>query len=155
MKAVPTASARASETAVLDRIRRLPHGKASFKQLIKEMNAKGGQRAELEAALGRLVQKGQLIELRSGQFVLPSMSREFAVGRLRVHREGYAFLHTSYEIAGVKGDIFVPQKSAETAMHGDLVVVRVGHIGADGKADGEIYEILERAHQTVVGEFRV
>lgn len=155
MRPVPPTTPRASETAVLERVRRLSHGKASFKQLVKELNAKGGQREQLEATLGRLVQKGELIELRSGQYVLPNMSREYAVGRLRVHREGYAFLHTSYEISGIKGDIFVPQKSAETAMHGDRVVVRIGHIGQDGKADGEIYDILERAHQTVVGEFRV
>lgn len=155
MRQVPLLTARASESAVLERIRRLPHGKASFKQLLKEMNVKGGQRAVLETTLARLVQKGELIELRGGQFVLPSLSREYAVGRLRVHREGYAFLHTVYPIAGVQGDIFIPQKSAEKAMHGDRVVVRVGNIGRDGKADGEIYEILERAHDTIVGEFRV
>jgi ribonuclease R len=40
-------------------------------------------------------------------------------------------------------------------MHGDRVVVRVGRIGADGKADGEIVKVLARAHPTVVGEVRV
>ena len=40
-------------------------------------------------------------------------------------------------------------------MHGDRVVVRIARIEGDGRADGEIVKILRRAHQTVVGEFRV
>ena len=40
-------------------------------------------------------------------------------------------------------------------MHGDRVVVRITRIERDGRADGEIVEVLRRAHPTVVGEFRV
>ena len=40
-------------------------------------------------------------------------------------------------------------------MHGDRVVVRIARIERDGRADGEIVKVLRRAHQTVVGEFRV
>jgi ribonuclease R len=35
------------------------------------------------------------------------------------------------------------------------VVVRIGRIDSDGKADGEIVRVLRRAHASVVGEFRV
>ena len=40
-------------------------------------------------------------------------------------------------------------------MHGDRVIVRVGRVDSDGRAEGEIVRILRRAHATVVGEFRV
>jgi ribonuclease R len=40
-------------------------------------------------------------------------------------------------------------------MHGDRVVAHISRIANDGRADGEIVKILRRAHQTVVGEFRV
>src|SRR5581483_9534824 len=58
-------------------------------------------------------------------------------------------------IEGVQGDVFIPPESAEKAMHGDRVVVRIARIEAGGRADGEIVKILKRAHPDVVGEFRI
>jgi ribonuclease R len=48
-----------------------------------------------------------------------------------------------------------PRESAQTAMHGDRVVVHISRIESDGRADGEIVKILRRAHLTVVGEFKI
>ena len=58
-------------------------------------------------------------------------------------------------IEGIQGDIFLPPETAEKAMHGDRVVVRIARIEAGGRADGEIVKVLQRAHLTVVGEFRI
>ena len=83
------------------------------------------------------------------------MSREYAVGRLNMHRDGYGFLIADHPVEGLKGDVYIPRESAQAAMHGDRVVVRIARIERDGRADGEIVKVLRRAHQTVVGEFRV
>jgi ribonuclease R len=144
-----------TDAALLDHISRLPHARAGFKQLVKEMGARGEDRAELESALDRLTARGELVELRSGQFIVTSRSREFAVGRLNVHRDGFGFLIADNPVAGVQGDIFLPPATVQKAMNGDRVVVRVGRIESDGKADGEIVKVLKRAHATVVGEFRI
>ncbi len=144
-----------TDRTLLDHISRLPHGKATFKQLVKELGAKGVPRAELEPALDRLTAGGDLVELRSGHFVLTANSREFSVGRLNKHRDGYAFLVSDKPMPGVVGDIYIPTASAEAAMHGDRVLVRVSRIEASGRADGEIVSVLKRANATVVGEFRV
>ncbi len=144
-----------SDAAILDHIRSLPHARAAFKQLVKELGARRGAREEMEAALTRMVSRGELIELRSGQYVAADRSREFAVGRLHMHRDGYGFLVSDRPVEAVQGDIFLPPGTAEKAMHGDRVVVRIGRIGPDGRAEGEIVRILRRAHVNVVGEFRV
>ena len=144
-----------TDAALLDHIARLPHSRGSFKQLVREMGAKGEQRAELETALARLAARGDLIELRSGQFAVTARSREFATGRLQMHRDGYGFLISDRPIEGIAGDIFIPPESAEKAMHGDRVVVRIARIEAGGRADGDIVKVLARAHPTVVGEFRI
>ena len=39
-------------------------------------------------------------------------------------------------------------------MHGDRVLVRIGRLGREGRAEGEVVKVLARAHPTVVGEFR-
>src|SRR3954463_5234002 len=144
-----------TDRALLDHIAALPHARANFKQLVRETGARGEQRDELEASLARLTGRGDLIELRSGQYAVTTRSREFAVGRLQMHKDGYGFLMSERPIEGVTGDIFIPPDSAERAMHGDRVVVRIGRIEAGGRADGEIVKVLKRAHLTGVGEFRI
>jgi ribonuclease R len=144
-----------TDASLLDHITRLPHARANFKQLVREMGTRGEQRDELEAALARLAARGDLIELRSGHYAVTSRSREFAVGRLQMHRDGYGFLIADRPVEGIQGDIFLPPESAEKAMHGDRVVVRIARIESDGRADGEIVKVLKRAHPTVVGEFRI
>ena len=136
-------------------ISRLPHRRGNFKQLIRELGAKGAQREEVETALARLAARGDLIEVRSGHYAVTAGSREFAVGRLNMHRDGYGFLISDRPMEGVAGDIFIPRESAKAAMHGDRVVVRIARIEADGRADGEIVKVLKRAYATVVGEFRI
>ena len=109
----------------------------------------------MEAALTRLAARGDLIELKSGQYVVTARTREFAVGRLNLHRDGYGFLISERPIPGIAGDIFIPPEAAEKAMHGDRVIVRIARIEAGGRADGEIVKVLKRAHPTVVGEFQI
>jgi len=68
-----------TDAALLGHISRLPHARANFKQLIRELGAKGAQRADLETALARLAARGELLELRSGHYAVTAGSREFAV----------------------------------------------------------------------------
>jgi ribonuclease R len=144
-----------SEAALLEHITRLPHGKANHKQLIRELGARGASREELESLLARLVARGDLIETRAGHFTAVRGNREFAVGRLSMHRDGYGFLISDHPLEGIAGDIYIGADSARGAMHGDRAVVRVGRVAPDGRADGEVIKIIKRAHPTVVGEFQV
>jgi ribonuclease R len=105
--------------------------------------------------LARLTERGDLVEVRSGHFIATRFSREYAAGRLQMHRDGYGFVVPDRPVEGLRGDIYVPRESAQTAMHGDRVVVRIARVEKDGRADGEIVKILRRAHLTVVGEFQM
>jgi ribonuclease R len=140
---------------LLDYIEHLPHGRATWKQLLRELGAKGHSKEELERALERLTERGELVELRSGHFVSTRVSRQYSTGRLNMHRDGYGFLVSDQPIEGIRGHIFLPPESAQKAMHGDRVLVRIGRIENDGRADGEIVRVLRRAHPHVVGEFRL
>jgi ribonuclease R len=144
-----------TDAELVGHIARLPHRRGNFKQVIRELGAKGAQREEVETALARLTARGDLLELRSGHYAVTAGSREFAVGRLNMHRDGYGFLISDRPMDGIAGDVFIPRESAKAAMHGDRVVVRIARIEADGRADGEIVKVLRRAHPRVVGEFRI
>ena len=152
---MPRTADRLTEASLLEHIGRLPHGRASFKQLVKEFHAKGGQREEIERMLQLLALRGELVELRGDQYVLVSKSREYAVGRVNMHRDGYGFVIPDKPVEGVRGDIYISRDEAAGLMNGDRVVARLSGVGSDGKADGSIVRILKRAHVTVVGEFHV
>lgn len=141
--------------SLLEHIRKLPHGRATLKQLLRERSRQGVTREHLESELKRLTQRGEIIETRAGHYTAAGVSREFAVGRLNVHRDGYAFLIPDVPVPGLRGDVYIPKESASRAMHGDRVVARIARIERDGKADGEIVRVLRRAHLSVVGEFRI
>jgi ribonuclease R len=133
----------------------LPHGRATLKQLLRELSRQGMTKPDVEAELDKLAASGAVVETRSGQYVATGASREFAAGRLSVHRDGFAFITPDVPIPGLKGDIYIPKENAGRAMHGDRVVARIGRIEPDGRAHGEILRVLKRAHPSVVGEFRV
>jgi ribonuclease R len=144
-----------AESLVMQRMAAQPHGRAALKTLLRELTARGGERKAVEDAVERLAARGTLIELRGGQYVLPSRTQEFAAGRVNMHREGYGFVIPDVPPPGVLGDIFLPPRTAGEAMHGDRVLARITRVDRDGRAEGEIVRILKRAHPTVVGEFRV
>jgi len=144
-----------SDREILDRIRQMPHAKASFKNLLRELGAHGEKRDGLENVLQGMVEKGLLVEYRSGHFVAASHSKDFIAGRLSVHRDGYGFVVPLQKAADIAGDIFIPPSAISPAMHGDRVLAHITFVKPDGKAEGTILKILNRAHPTVVGEFRV
>ena len=145
----------AMDRQVLEYVEGLPHGRASWKQLVRELGSRGFSKEELERAIERLAERGELVELRSGHYVSTRASRQYATGRLNMHRDGYGFVVADQPIEGMRGDIFLPPDEAQKAMHGDRVLARIGRIERDGRADGEILRVLRRAHPHVVGEFRL
>jgi len=144
-----------TDASVLEHIRKLPHARATFKQLVRELHLQGEKRDALEDVLDRLAEKGQLVELRSGHFVAVGANSEYVSGRLSIHRDGFGFLIPDQPLENVQGDIFLPPSEAAEGMHGDRALVHITRFGGEGRAEGEVIRILRRAHITVVGEFRV
>jgi ribonuclease R len=143
------------DASLLEHIRRLPHARATYKQLVRELRLDSEGRAELEGALDRLAEKGQLVELRSGHFVAVGSSAEYAAGQLFVHRDGFGFVIPKRKSEEIQGDIYLNSDEAAKGMSGDRVLVQITHIDSQGRAEGKVLRILQRAHMTVVGEFRI
>ncbi len=150
-----------SDSAILKKIERQPKSTAGFKQLVRELGLHGAAREELFARLERLVSSGQLMEVDSGRYTIPKTAagKNVLVGTLSMHRDGYGFVtpdastldaHLKTQLSG---DIFIPPPAVGSAMHGDRVLVEVGTIRPDGRAEGRIVRPVVRAHSTVVGIF--
>jgi ribonuclease R len=149
-----------SDSAILKKIEQQPKRSAGFKQLVRELGLRGEQRRELDDRLDRLVGAGRLVKVDSDHYAIPSAStsKNTIVGRLSMHRDSYGFVLPDPKSLGSRfknlaGDIFIPPPFIGNAMHGDQVLVEVGTIRPDGRAEGRILRPVNRAHTTVVGTF--
>ena len=157
----PTILDKLSDSAILKKIERQPKSTAGFKQLVRELGLHGAARQELSARLQRLVSSGQLVQVDSDRYAIPkaAASKNVLVGKLSMHRDGYGFVTPDAATldphlkALLAGDIFIPPPAVGSAMHGDRVLVEVGPIRPDGRAEGRIVRPVVRAHSTVVGIF--
>ena len=152
---------RLSDSAILKKIERQPKGTAGFKQLVRELGLHGAARHELSEHLQSMVNSGHLIQVDSDRYMIPKAApgKNVLVGKLSMHRDGYGFVTpdaTSLDArlkTQLAGDIFIPPPAVGSAMHGDRVLVEVGTIRPDGRAEGRIVRPVVRAHSTVVGIF--
>src|SRR5689334_21705207 len=99
------------DASLLAHIEKQAHGKTSRKHLFKELRVKGDDRAGVEAAVDRLVGRGELIQLNGQNYVAASRSREFVPGRVSIHRDGYGFLIPDRPVSGMQGDLYINRDS--------------------------------------------
>ncbi|MGA7382519.1 MAG: RNB domain-containing ribonuclease [Terriglobales bacterium] len=150
-----------SDSVILKKLERLPKRTAGFKQLVRELGLHGDARRELSDRLAGLVASGQLIQVESDRYALPQAAsgKNMVVGKLSMHRDGFGFVIPDPASLNeplksqLSRDIFIPPPAVGSAMHGDLVLVEVGNIRPDGRAEGRIIRSVNRAHATVVGIF--
>jgi ribonuclease R len=150
-----------SDSAIVKKLERQPKQTAGFKQLVRELGLRGEARGELSRQLERLVASGLLRRVDSDRYALPpaASGKNLVVGRLSMHRDGFGFVIPDpgsleeHLKARLSGDIFIPPPFVGSAMHGDRVLVEVGAIRPDGRAEGRIIRPVGRAHSTVVGTF--
>ena len=150
-----------SDSNILKKIEQQVKHTAGFKQLLRELGLHGAERRELETRLKKLVQSEQLIQVDSDHYAIPraATGKNLIVGRLSQHRDGFGFVIPEAGSpdealrARLTGDVFIPPPAIGAAMHGDRVLVEVGAIKPDGRAEGRILRTLNRAHPTVVGIF--
>ncbi len=137
---------------VLNQIREQVDHPATVKELLQVLRIPRETRATFRRALKRLVESGQLIEIRGNRFGLPDRMN-LVVGRVTTNPRGFGFVEA--ERSGDEGptSIFIPGVNLNQAMHGDRVVVRVERAGDGDRAEGRILRILERGTASVVGRY--
>ncbi|HEU5453143.1 MAG TPA: RNB domain-containing ribonuclease [Terriglobales bacterium] len=143
-----------NDEAILKKIAQQPKHFAGFKQLVRELGVHGvEERRALNDRLQKLVERGDLVE-DGDRYALPKTSgKNLVTGRLSMHRDGYGFVVPEAEEvrARISGDIYIHPHAVGSAMHGDRVLVEIGAVRPDGRAEGRILRVVGRAHNTVVG----
>jgi len=132
---------------------RVPHP-ATSRELLRVLKIPRDERNEFKRNLRNLVNDGALIQIKGNRYGLPDQM-DLVVGKLDGHPSGFGFVAPEKPIEGLTRDIYVPEHGMQDAMHGDRVVVRIERYREDGRAEGRIVQVLERAASTVVGRYEV
>lgn len=132
---------------------RVPHP-ATPREIQRELRISRDERTSFKRNLRSLVNDGSLIQIKGNRYGLPDRM-DLVVGKVEGHPSGFGFVVPERPIEGLKRDIYVAQHHLKEAMHGDRVVVRIERYREDGRAEGKIVQVLERAAATVVGRYEV
>lgn len=114
--------------------------------LSKALGIHSSERRTIRDSLDALERDGVIVRIRKDRYVLPETA-QLVTGRIEFHRNGSAHVISEKR---EEGDIFVTAENAETALHGDSVVVRLDERGGD-RREGRVIRILARGTQRIVG----
>ena len=132
---------------------RVPHP-ATPRELLRVLKVPRDERTTFKRHLRQLVSDGALIQIKGNRYGLPDRM-DLVVGKLDGHPSGFGFVAPERPVEGLARDIYVAEHNMQEAMHGDRVVVRIERYREDGRAEGKIVQVLERAATTVVGRYVV
>jgi ribonuclease R len=139
-----------SRDEILEQMRERVHHPAGTRELLQLLKIPKEERASFRRHLKSLAADGHLIQIRGERFGLPE-KMDLYVGRLQTHAAGYGFVTPERDIEG--RDIFIGNTQLNEAMHGDRVVVRIERTKSDGRVEGRVIRVLERAHRSLVGRY--
>lgn len=138
------------------------------KELAVILQIPAGKREELHKILDMLLEEGKIAINKRGRYEIVksnSVKKEtekqstkterkkgqYYTGTFISHPRGFGFL----EIPEAEEDIFIPEESIGTALHGDTVQIVVKKDSKDGKrCEGEVVKVLERGTREVVGTYQ-
>jgi len=125
------------------------------RELMRLLRLKTEDRHDLKHALNELVLSGNIIKTRGNHYGLPE-KMDLETGIFQAHPSGFGFVLPEKKGAP---DVYISARGRLDAMDGDKVVARVsppvGRKKTEGKREGVIIRILERAHTKVVGTYEL
>jgi len=119
------------------------------RDIVDALNVESDDSREiLRRRLRAMLRDGQLVQTRRNAYGLPSRM-DLLKGRISAHRDGFGFV-----IPDDGGsDLFISSREMRKVLHGDRVLAGVTGTDRQGRREGMITEVLERANDSIVGRY--
>ncbi len=121
----------------------------TVREVTQELGLPAAARPVIRRLLRRMVTEGRLVVMRGRRFGVRALLGDL-VGRFTRRPEGYGFVVPDDP---TEEDLYVPPEAQAGALHGDLVAASVVSVRRDGKREGRIVRVVERASSRVAGMF--
>ena len=119
------------------------------KYIVERLNVVSDDSREiLRRRLQAMIRDGQLVKNRRNAYGLPA-KMDLVAGRISAHKDGYGFVMPE----DGESDLYLSPRQMRSVLHGDRVLASVIGVDARGRREGAVREILERAHERIVGRF--
>jgi ribonuclease R len=119
----------------------------NYKQIAAKLNIRDTQnRNSVIKALGQLSAQKIINQKEPGKYVFLAEKRDYIEGTLEMTSSGNAYLLLSDQ-----EDVFIARRNTNKALDGDHVLVYQSKRRNNGKKEGEVVEIIQRASQDYIG----
>lgn len=118
----------------------------SFSLLCSLLDVRQEEYELFKRRLAAMERSGELLQNRKGNFVIPERVNLIS-GRVEGHADGYGFLIPDDH----SEDIYLDARQMAGLLHKDKALVRISGSARDGRREGVVVEVLERANTRVVG----
>lgn len=136
---------------VLDFLRRRLGEKFTIRQLAQRLNVSKHNQKFLKAELLNLIHEGKVILDRDQHYTVRDQNKVLK-GIIKLHSEGFGFFIPDSK---KKFDVFIPQRFTNFAMNGDEILVESQRNQRDGRFEGKVIQVVNRANEVVVGTLRL
>ncbi|MEK6765393.1 MAG: ribonuclease R [Planctomycetota bacterium] len=130
-------------------------------ELAEHFKTDDSESEQFRTLLRELELKGEIVRIKKEQYANPKKAN-LLVGKLDANQRGFGFVVPVKE--GISDDIYVDAEGLGSAMHGDIVVVRLPSTkkkkkggrkkGERERNAGRIIDVLHRENETVVGTLK-
>ena len=132
---------------ILKVFKECPSKSFNYKQIAVKLNISDTQkRNDIIKALGQLNAQKIIKQTDPGKYGLLASKKDYLEGTLKMTSTGNAYLLMPDE-----EDIFIARRNTNRTLDGDRVLVYQIRKRNNGKREGEVVEILERASQDYIG----
>lgn len=133
----------------LEKLRKLLTNPMPMRAILEKLDAPAPARSALRKRIRDLTNDGSIVRLKGATYGLPN-KMNLVTGSVQGHPDGFGWVIPD---SAEEADVFLSQRAFGEAMSGDRVVARVEGSRSDGKREGRVIQILERAHHTIPGVF--
>lgn len=135
---------------ILELLRSKPKQSFNARQLARHLDLSSGEHKDLRKVLKELTQTGKIMMDAEERYSCRDVNK-ILKGTIQLKPEGYGFFCPDSQ---KKVDVFVPPRHTLHAMSGDTVLVESVRNSRDGRFEGQVVQILERAHKVLVGTLK-
>lgn len=124
------------------------------REIARALGTPAEARPSLRKRLRAMAEAGALLRIR-GRYAAPG-SLSVCRGVFRGHRRGFGFVAPEAAAGEERPpDVMIGKTRTLGAMDGDVVSARVERVHPDGRREGRVLDVLERARRTLVGRLCV
>jgi len=106
----------------------------------------------IKPLLLELIGQGKVVRNRRAAYGLTE-NMDLVRGRVSAHADGFGFVVPDDKDDTDGDDLFLPPHQMQQVFNGDRVLASVVNVDHRGRKEGQVVEVLERAHAQVVGRY--